>query len=96
MVTKFSLGQMLATPGALEAIAESGQAPDDFIARHAAGDWGDLPEDDRQLNEISVRDGSRILSAYLTAKGVKIWVITEAIDDEGKRAATTILLPDEY
>jgi hypothetical protein len=96
MIAKFSLGQMLATPGALEAIEESGQTPDEFVARHAAGDWGDLSEEDRQLNEISVKDGSRILSAFLTANGVKIWVITEATDDEGNRAATTILLPDEY
>lgn len=35
--------------------------------------------------------GFRVLSAYVTAKDVKIWVITEA-----DRSSTTILLPSEY
>lgn len=38
-----------------------------------------------------LKDGSRIFSAYTTAKGVKLYVITEA-----DRSATTILLPEEY
>jgi len=57
---------------------------------------GHLSADDRALNEEAVQDGSRILSAYLTRAGEKIWVITEAADDRGHRAATTILLPDDY
>jgi hypothetical protein len=48
------------------------------------------------LNEAALVQGDRILSAYRTLKGVKVWVITEAADDNGHRAATTILLPDEY
>lgn len=40
--------------------------------------------------------GSRLLSAYTSAAGVKVWIITEAADDEGKRPATTVLLPEEY
>ena len=41
-------------------------------------------------------DGSRILSAYRTLKGVKIWIITEAVGDDGRRASTCLLLPDKY
>ncbi len=41
-------------------------------------DWGDVCEDDRQENELSVKEGFRILSAYKTDRDVKIWVITEA------------------
>lgn len=93
---KFSLGQILATPGALDAIAESHQSPSDFLDRHARGDWGDVAEEDRQLNDDAVNDGSRILSAYSTAQGTRLWIITEAADDAGQRAATTLLLPDEY
>jgi hypothetical protein len=47
-------------------------------------------------NDEALKDGSRILSAYLTLKGKKLWVITEATDDDGHRAATTLLLPEEY
>jgi len=94
---KFDLGQLLSTPGALEAMAESNQTPMDFISRHVRGDWGDdLCEEDRRLNDQALVDGSRILSSYKTRKGVKIWVITEAIDDDGHRMATTILKPEEY
>ena len=58
--------------------------------------WGDLCEEDRILNEKSLRDGSRLLSAYSTSRGTKLWVITEAADLLGRRSATTILLPEEY
>src|SRR5262245_3552466 len=94
--SKFSLGQLAATPGALEAMEASGQGPDFFIARHASGDYGEVNEEDQKLNDEALSHGDRILSAYRTLKGVKLWIITEAVDDNGHRAATTILLPEEY
>lgn len=93
---RFALGECLATPGAIEAMNASAQSATDFLKRHAKGDWGDLSEEDRELNELALQDGSRLLSAYKTLKGVKLWVITEAVGDDGHRAATTILLPEEY
>ena len=93
---KFPLGRLAATPGALEAMAASGQTPDFFLARHVAGDWGDVDEEDWALNDQALVDGSRLLSVYRTLRGVRLYVITEATDDAGNRAATTILLPDEY
>lgn len=92
----FPLGRLLATPGALQALAESGENPAQFLDRHVRGDWGDTDPGDGRLNDDAVRDGSRILSVYRTAKGERIWIITEAADDHGIRSATTILLPDEY
>ena len=93
---KFPLGRLAATPGALEAMAASGQTPEFFIAKHLAGVWGEAGTEDWQLNDDAVRDGSRLLSVYTTLKGVRLYVITEAADDNGHRAATTILLPGEY
>jgi hypothetical protein len=93
---KFPLGRLLATPGALAVLEEAGQTPFDFISRHAHGDWGDVCDEDKQLNDQSLVDASRLLSSYKTSTGVKLWVITEAQDDNGHRAATTILLPEEY
>ena len=52
--------------------------------------------EDWQANDQALADGSRLLSAYNTLKGVKLWIITEAENDNGQRAATTLLLPDEY
>jgi hypothetical protein len=62
----------------------------DLVQRHASGDWGDLDTHDRLENEIAVREGFRILSAY-ELEGIRFWVITEA-----DRSTTTILLPEEY
>lgn len=93
---KFSVGQVLCTPGALEALQKSGQAASEFLQRHARGDWGEVCEDDCRLNDEALIDGSRLLSAYRTALGEKLWIITEAVDDSGSRSATTLLLPSEY
>lgn len=66
---KFPLGQIVATPAALEAVD-----PEDMrnsLARHAAADWSDLCADDRQENEIALRNELRIHSVYRDRKGVK-------------------------
>ncbi len=93
---EFCFGQLLITPGALEALQNAGQSATEFLNRHVQCDWGDLCEEDREANEQALLDGSRILSAYRTSLGERIWIITEAADDSGHRAATTILLPSEY
>ena len=59
---KFSLGQILATPGALEALQESGQTPAFFLARHVKGDWGEVCDEDKQANDQAFVDGSRLLA----------------------------------
>ena len=91
MTPKFSAGQLVATPGALEALAQSGQTPDFFLDKHLNGDWGDIDDEDRLMNEQALRNGQRLLSAYTTLKGVRIWIITEA-----DRSSTCILTPEEY
>lgn len=88
---RFPLGQVVATPGALEALTRAGVVPEKYLARHVTGDWGTLSEEDCAENELSLREGLRILSAYVLPGETKIWIITEA-----DRSATTILLPEEY
>jgi hypothetical protein len=87
----FSLGQIVATPGALAALEKAGQQPQEFLSRHVSGEWGELEEHDRIENQFSLEHGFRLLSTYRTNSGEKIWLITEA-----DRSVTTILLPDEY
>ncbi|MEL7562786.1 hypothetical protein [Dehalogenimonas sp. 4OHTPN] len=88
------LGQVVATRGVF---ALAGEKPEftEFMRRslnrHAKGDWGDLDEADKKENELSLKNGFRLFSAYTAAGLPKIWVITEA-----DRSATTILFPDEY
>lgn len=87
----FPLGRTYATPGAIGALSESGQLPEEFLHRHQTGDWGEVCDADKQENEFSLEKGFRILSAYRTKVGTKSWVITEH-----DRSVTTLLLPSEY
>ncbi len=93
---KFNLGQVVATPGALEALEASGQTAQFFLEKHQRGDWGSLDEQDKQANDRALVDGSRLLSAYRTLKGERLWIITEAVGDDGRRSSSTILRPSEY
>lgn len=90
-VPLFTLGQVVATPGALDALAGHPGLLHRLVARHAHGDWGDLDAEDRHANDVALRVGSRILSAYVTPSGERVWVITES-----DRSSTTLLLPAEY
>jgi hypothetical protein len=86
---KFQLGQIVATPNALNHLTQ-----DDIrsgIIRHQSGDWGDLGEDDRKENDLSLERGTRLLSVYHASNGVTFWIITEA-----DKSSTTVLLPEDY
>ena len=61
------------------------------LKKHTSGDWGDVCQEDADENDLSVKNGFRILSVYHTESKVKFWIITEA-----DRSATTVLLPEEY
>lgn len=95
----FQLGQLLATPGALATLERLDVQPLSLIfGRHVVGDWGDLCDEDRELNRHSLTNGLRIFSSYKLAASPSdgpatetVWIITEA-----DRASTTILLPSEY
>lgn len=88
-MAKFRLGQIVWTQG-VDALICEGMKVLEYIGRHASGDWGDVGEEDAAENELSLKEGFRLLSAYDAPQG-KIWIITEA-----DRSATTVLLPDEY
>lgn len=85
----FPLGQIVITRNAMSRLAE----PDAILGlmRHSQGDWGEVPDEDREENELSLKHGFRLMSVYTSSDGVKFWIITEA-----DRSSTTILLPEDY
>jgi len=87
----FALGHVVATPGALHAIGFAGEDPGRYLARHAAGDWGEVDPEDASANDLAREVGERLFSAYTLQSGTRIWIITEA-----DRCSTCILLPEEY
>lgn len=90
---KFSLGRIVLTRGVNDKAAEDNEFAKfifESLKRHIKGDWEDLCKKDREENELSLKKGFRLLSAY-QFREEKIWIITEA-----DRSATTVLFPQEY
>ena len=102
---RFPLGQIVATPGALELLQETGFSAAALISRHSQGIWGDLCDEDRAENEFAVNRRLRILSCYRLVDAERlaatpldkrsalptIWIISEA-----DRSVTTLLRPSDY
>ena len=84
------LGRVVATPGALKLLEETGEDPCLLLARHHSGNWGELDSHDRRENELSLKHGWLTLSSYPVGDE-KVWIMTET-----DRSYTTILLPNEY
>lgn len=85
------IGQIVDTPSVLCVLIETEQNLYELLLRIMTGDWGDLDEEDKKENDMSLERGIWIFSAYKLESGVKIWVITE-----WDRSAATILLPSVY
>lgn len=61
------------------------------VMRYQNGDWGDLDDSDKKMNDMAVKNGDdRILARYVF-EGEPIYIITE-----WDRSATTILFASEY
>lgn len=93
-MVRFPLGQTVMTRGVNDLVAENAvfaKLVTESLVRHATGDWGDLSAEDKEENDLGLKEGLRLLSAYETGSLPKIWIITEA-----DRSVTTVLFPDEY
>lgn len=102
---RFALGQIVATPGALELLEQAGFSALALMSRHVHGDWGDCCAEDKATNELSVQQGMRVMSVYRLVDPERllqtlqdkrsslptVWIITEA-----DRSVTTLLLPEDY
>ena len=87
----FALGNVVATPGALDLLDRAATNAAELLQRHQSGDWGNVPPDDAEENLCAIQYGGRLLSSYTLNGNEKLWIITEA-----DRSVTTLLLPQEY
>lgn len=85
----FPLGRTVATQGVSEEISQ--EEIQLALTRHVLGDWGNLCDEDKQLNEDALVNDTRLVSKYRSSDGVDFLVITE-----WDRSMTTVLLPSEY
>ena len=96
----FELGKVVMTSGINDMIQEDPSNMtflNECLKRHSMGDWGDLSEDDKEMNDAALevdRTGEGepdSLMSVFHKEGFEFWIITE-----WNRSATTILLPCEY
>lgn len=87
----FPPGSIVISPQAIAARNETDETLFLLVNRHVCGDWGDVDPERRAANMVALLTGERIFSAYRTAIGKEIWVITDQ-----ERATTGVLLPHEY
>ena len=90
---KFSPGQIVATPGALAVMEEHQCQPLSLLVRHLSGDWGVVPTEDAEMNDLALKTGGRLLSSYLIGPEVRIWLITDQCETGN---ISTYLLPSDY
>ena len=95
MLGKFETGRILTTCGVNQKVAEDKKFAEFCIksfGRHINGDWGDLCDEDKAMNDSALAHGDdRIFSKYDYDENTSIYIITE-----WDRSATTFLFPDEY
>jgi hypothetical protein len=92
MSTLFPLGRTAITAAALDALTARALAAiiSTILARHELGDWGDLDDADREANDLALKVGGRLISAYDVRDDLRVWVITER-----DRSVTTIRMPED-
>lgn len=87
---KFELGQLVATRGINARLLEDSNFSKflwNSFARYKNCDWGDIPHEDKRMNDSAVKNGDdRIVARYND-----IYIITE-----WDRSASTILFTYEY
>ena len=89
----FKLGGVYQTRGLSELLKDPRKAEETVRAflDYINGDWGDLTDPDKQMNEDAIEtEKDRILAAYNLSFG-KVYIITE-----WDRSYTTLMLADEY
>lgn len=91
----FPIGKLVTTPAAARFCDKHQISMVALLARHIGGDYGDVSNHDKAANKEALTDGSRIFSAYRFKEG-RIWIITEAVGDDGLRASTCIMTPEDY
>ncbi|MFJ4346324.1 hypothetical protein [Pseudomonas sp. NPDC089401] len=88
---KFRLGTLLFTQAIHRLFQDDKIDLVPLLHRHVRGDWGEVDNEDKQLNDRALNTHHRLFSAYDVAPHYRVWIITDA-----DRSATTVLLPEDY
>lgn len=90
----FKIGQVVITKGISNYVVEDFKFYEfilESLRRYLTADWGDLPNEDKRMNDSAVKNNDdRIVARYNNEQG-DIYIITE-----WDRSYTTILFTNEY
>jgi len=87
----FQPGRLLMTPGVTRLVHDHQFNLMSYLSRHLSGDWGDISETDRRANQLALRDGDALRSAYQVTPDLRLLIVTAA-----RRDVTTARLPGEH
>ncbi|MDP9480232.1 MAG: hypothetical protein M3R38_31985 [Actinomycetota bacterium] len=98
----FKLGLIVMSPSAEGALEEAHGATSGinfpfaaYAGRHAAADWPELSDHEREANLSAIEGGHEITGAYILPTGKRILLVTAAEGPRRHRPRTTILLCEE-
>ncbi|MEQ6436264.1 hypothetical protein V8Z74_14715 [Comamonas sp. w2-DMI] len=90
LLPRFPLGRVTMSAAAAAVLLDHEDVIYDILRRHSTGDWGDLCEYDKDMNEEALQSGDRLFSKY-SALNQTFNVFTN-----GHRSHTSIELPSDY
>ena len=82
---KFNVGEIVVTPAAAAILERNSLTVAALLARHQAGDWGEVSEQTRMVNERGVGEQFNLQSIYVLGSGERLSVVTH-----GDRSLTMI------
>jgi hypothetical protein len=86
-----ALSRVAITPGAAE-VFDSKIEIAILLRIYTAGDWGEIDDHDKNVNEQALLNRGRIMGAYdIGPDNTRVWIITDP-----DWHTTTLLLPSEY
>ena len=95
----FNVGKIVVTGGIDAVMRENSRFAAEInlsLQRYIVKDWGDLSENDKQVNEDALQypDDLYLLAAYQTCEG-KIYIITNRITENAGENGTTVCFSNE-
>jgi hypothetical protein len=73
---KFPVGEIVITPAASAALEANAQSIEDLLARHQAGDWGDVSQQVRMVNDRGLVEQFNLQSTFVLPAGERLVVVT--------------------
>jgi predicted transcriptional regulator len=92
-IVEINVGHVLVTKGVADLSRKNRKFAvfvEESLGRYRQGDWGEMSDEERQLNNQNLETSIRLFSSYESEGFPEIWITTEP-----DRSCSTIMFPDE-